>query len=119
MAGRIDDRGDRLFGQRRTAKIGVQHGAGEVEDAAQLCKPRRLDAPANGKDQRGGSRQRRARAARCAHACELRTHRIGDDAAAMHTRQLTQRGLSQQAIDGGEGGEGFSRHDTDSNGATR
>ena len=33
VAHRLDRGRDRLLGQRRTAEIGVQHGAGQVEDA--------------------------------------------------------------------------------------
>ena len=71
LAHRLDRRRDRLLGQRRAAEIGVQHGAGQVEDAA-LRGPRQPR-------ERGGA--------------------VGDDARPSRPRRLARPALRQRRAD--------------------
>ena len=64
------DRGlDRRLGQQRAAEIGVQHGAGQVEDRAQAGHGLGLQPPAR------AVRDRLRRSARCRRCAQRRAHR--------------------------------------------
>jgi hypothetical protein len=71
-AHRFGGGGDRLLRQGRAAEIGMQHRAGQVEDAAL----RRLDEPLQGRSRLGGDGRRRRRFVAPAPRRQHRAHRI-------------------------------------------
>ena len=110
MAHRACSGGDGRFGQHRAAEVGVQHGAGEIEHAAQPGRIGRLEP-----DQRRLGNAPRQRLAikrwwyRCGPVTQSRSHRLEQDAKRIHRGGTAKTGgrnpsdlAAEDLVDGGD-----------------
>ncbi len=97
----FDHGGDSLFGQLGAAQVGVQHGAGQVEDRAQVGARRGVGAAADGGKQRGFIGQRQAMLDALAGSGQFGTDAAGDQLAAVGFDQGGE--LPQDAVEPREG----------------